>query len=86
MISRSRIGMLFKRSVLNPSGKVGLFHSYVSIASGFVQELTLYTEPGQGGDALRFKSKEPDLTTYLPHLRNVKSWDLSLCLARELLN
>ncbi|OXA46082.1 hypothetical protein Fcan01_19313 [Folsomia candida] len=50
------------------------FVSYVSIASGFVQELTLYTEPGQGGDALRFKSKEPDLTTYLPHLRNVKSW------------
>lgn len=45
-------------------------------ASAYVQELTLYTEPDNGGNSFRFRTKEPDLAPYLPLLADMKSWCL----------
>ncbi|XP_021951949.2 uncharacterized protein LOC110848907 [Folsomia candida] len=46
----------------------------LNFAVGYVQEITLYTEPNQEGNAFRFRTKEPDLSPhYSVLLGEVKS-------------
>ncbi|OXA42524.1 uncharacterized protein LOC118438803 [Folsomia candida] len=50
------------------------FVTILSVALGYVQEWTFYTEPNSGGNAFRFRTREPDLTQHQFFLRDVKSY------------
>ncbi|XP_021967840.1 uncharacterized protein LOC110862938 [Folsomia candida] len=50
------------------------FATCIYFVVGFMQELTFYTEVNSGGNAFRFRTKEPDLTHYSELLRDVKSY------------
>ncbi|OXA54755.1 hypothetical protein Fcan01_11730 [Folsomia candida] len=54
--------------------RVFSFVTYLHVTLCFVQEMTFYTEPDYGGNAFRFRTKEPDLTAYWPIWVEVKSW------------
>jgi hypothetical protein len=45
----------------------------VVAVSAFQQEITFYTEVDQGGEAIRFRSSQNDLSNYAATLNNSKS-------------
>lgn len=45
----------------------------LTFSFGFIQEITFYTELGAGGNAFRFRTKEPNLAAHQFFLTDVKS-------------
>ncbi|XP_021965098.1 uncharacterized protein LOC110860368 [Folsomia candida] len=54
--------------------RVFYYAFFISVALGYKQTLTYYSEPDSGGNALQFQTKEPDLTLYWPILREFRSF------------